>query len=87
MCKYQRYDNYDAINVDRVNDIPDDYYGVIGVPISYLNRHNPDQFHIIGQANTGSGKNYDLFKPIVNGVRKYKRILIRKNLYNPACDR
>lgn len=87
MCKYQKYDDYDAVNVDRVKDIPDDYYGVIGVPISYLNNHNPDQFDIMGQANTGSGKNYDLFKPVVNGVRKYKRILIRKICSIQHCNK
>ncbi|MGL5640472.1 MAG: adenine-specific methyltransferase EcoRI family protein [Mycoplasmoidaceae bacterium] len=52
--EYPKYDNYDAINVDHIKDIPEDYYGVIGVPISFLLKHNPNQFKIIG---LGIGKN------------------------------
>ena len=44
---YPKYDNYDAINVDKVSDIPCDYYEDIGVPITYLDRHNPEQFEIV----------------------------------------
>lgn len=44
---YPTYDNYDAINVDNVNDIPVDYKGVMGVPITFLGKYNPDQFKII----------------------------------------
>lgn len=46
--KYPHYDNYDAINVDKVADIPEDYEGVMGVPITFLNRHCPEQFEILG---------------------------------------
>ena len=45
--KYPTYDNYDAINVDKTEDIPKDYVGIMGVPISFLDKHNPDQFDII----------------------------------------
>lgn len=45
---YPKYDNYDAINADRVKDIPTDYEGIIGVPITYLGVHNPEQYEIIG---------------------------------------
>ncbi|MFH1170059.1 MAG: adenine-specific methyltransferase EcoRI family protein [Candidatus Vogelbacteria bacterium] len=45
--EYQKYDNYNAINVDRVSDIPMDYKGVMGVPITFLDKYNPDQFEII----------------------------------------
>ena len=45
--EYPLYDNYDAINVDNVNDIPVDYKGAIGVPITFLSKYNPDQFDII----------------------------------------
>ncbi len=45
---YPKYDNYDAIEVSKVKNIPKDYYGVMGVPITYLTKHNPDQFEIIG---------------------------------------
>ena len=46
--EYPKYDNYDAINVDKVPNIPADYDGVIGVPITFLDKYNPDQFEIIG---------------------------------------
>ena len=46
-AKYQKYDNYDAINVDKVNDIPKDYDGVIGVPITFFGKYNPEQFEIV----------------------------------------
>ena len=49
--EYPRYDNYDAINVDKTNEIPNDYDGVMGVPISFLNSYNPNQFEIIGGFN------------------------------------
>ncbi len=45
---YQKYDNYDAINIDNVNDIPIDYYDLMGVPISFLDKYNPEQFEIVG---------------------------------------
>lgn len=46
--KYPKYVNLDAINVDKISDIPCDYYGIMGVPITYLDRHNPDQFELVG---------------------------------------
>ena len=45
--EYPKYDNYDAINVDKVNEIPCDYYGVMGVPITFLDKYNPEQFEIV----------------------------------------
>ena len=48
---YPSYDNYDAINVNKVKDIPVDYEGIIGVPITFLNKYNPDQFEIVGLGN------------------------------------
>jgi hypothetical protein len=45
---YPTYDNYDAINVDTVKDIPEDYYGAMGVPITFMDKYNPDQFEIVG---------------------------------------
>ena len=55
--EYPHYDNYDAINVDKTKEIPRDYDGAIGVPISFLDKHNPDQFDILGitdrQNNSG----------------------------------
>ncbi|EED1400079.1 DNA methyltransferase, partial [Escherichia coli] len=48
---YQAYDNYDAIEVPRTNGIPGDYAGVMGVPISFLDKYCPEQFEIIWQAS------------------------------------
>ncbi|PJA20251.1 MAG: modification methylase [Deltaproteobacteria bacterium CG_4_10_14_0_2_um_filter_43_8] len=53
--EYPTYDNYDAINVDRTEQIPLDYAGVMGVPITFLHKYNPEQFEIIGQ---GQGNLY-----------------------------
>ena len=47
---YPKYDNYDAINVDKVADIPKDYDGMIGVPLTFLDKYNPDQFEIMGRS-------------------------------------
>lgn len=52
---YPHYDNYDAIEVSKVVDIPCDYAGVMGVPITFLGKYNPDQFEIIGMAKRGAG--------------------------------
>ncbi len=72
--KYPRYDNYDAINVDKVADIPCDYPGAMGVPITFLDKYNPDQFEILGNE-------YDLDIPkgrgYVSGKRMYSRIFIK----------
>lgn len=51
---YPSYDNYDAIEVDKVKDIPCDYNGVMGVPITFLEKHNPDQFEIVGVTQSWS---------------------------------
>ena len=54
--EYPRYDNYDAINVDKTVDIPCDYYGVMGVPITFLDKYNPDQFEIVAFRKGDDGK-------------------------------
>ncbi len=74
---YPRYDEYDAINVRTIRDIPYDYPGIMGVPITIINRYNSEQFEIVGEANHGSDNEYDLFKPTINGRLLFKRILIR----------
>lgn len=76
--KYPKYDNYDAINVHKVSEIPMDYDGIMGVPITYIKYHNNTQFEIVGEANHGSDNEFDLFKPKVNGKELFKRILIRR---------
>ena len=75
---YPKYDNFDAINVKKVADIPCDYDGIMGVPITYIKYHNGSQFEIIGEANHGSDNEFDLFKPKVNGKELFKKILIRR---------
>ena len=84
-ARYPKYDNYDAINVDKTVDIPKDYAGVIGVPISYLMHHNPELFEIVGTTDNGlcdkalwihpEEKHNE---PFINGKKKYTRILIRR---------
>jgi hypothetical protein len=46
--EYPKYENYDAIDVSKTSDIPEDYYGKMGVPITFMDKYNPDQFEIIG---------------------------------------
>ena len=75
---YPKYDNYDAINVDKTHMIPKDYDGVMGVPISFLDKYCPTQFRIVGVANHGKDSKYDLFKPTINGALVFKRILIQR---------
>ena len=55
---YPKYDNYDVIEVSRTCDIPYDYDGVMGVPLTYLDKYNPEQFEIIGIACGNSWANY-----------------------------
>ena len=64
---YPTYDNYDAINVDMTAEIPDDYYGVMGVPITFMDKYSPEQFEILGLSQKWgfglqSNKNYDDYK-------------------------
>jgi cytosine-specific methyltransferase len=75
--KYPKFDNYDAIYVPRTIDIPMDYDGVMAVPITFLKYYDSKQFEIVGEANHGSDGPYDLFKPILNGKEKYKRLLVK----------
>ncbi len=73
--EYPKYDNYDAINIDKTKDIPMDYKGAMGVPITFMDKYNPDQFEIMGNEydlNIDKGRGY------VNGKRKYSRIFIKK---------
>lgn len=72
-CYYLKYDNYDAIEVPVTEAIPSDYDGVMGVPITFLDKYNPNQFEIIKFRKGADGK--DL---AVNGKCPYFRILIRK---------
>ena len=75
---YPKYDNYDAINVDKTSESPMDYDGVMGVPITFLDKYNPEQFEIIGldryvEDNPKYGHRFT-----INGKETYARILIRR---------
>ena len=83
--EYPKYDNYDAINVNTYTDIPCDFDGVMGVPVTFLDKYNPKQFEIIWTTDRG-GDGYleDLKKPwdrydapVINGKGLYTRIFIR----------
>lgn len=77
--EYPKYDNYDAINVNKVSDIPVDYDGVMGVPITFMDKYNPDQFEIIGSDHYTVPKEFLVGgRFAINGERLYARILIRK---------
>ena len=76
--EYPKYDNYDAINVDKTKDIPFDYKGVMGVPITFLDKYCPEQFEIIAQMANTHIDEFNYGYPFIAGERKYARILIRK---------
>ena len=74
---YPKYDDYDAIEVGKTKNIPCDYAGAMGVPISFLDKYNPDQFEIVGidryvEDNPNYGKRFS-----INGKEIYARILIK----------
>lgn len=91
--EYPKYDNYNAINVDKTQDIPCDYPGLMGVPITFLDKYCPSQFEIVWQAsgNTRASTPREILEKIgykahpedrggcgvVKGKRLYSRILIR----------
>ena len=78
---HPKYDNYNAINVDKTTDIPSNYDGVMGVPISFLDKYNPDQFEILGTTRYHDGSNISNDINFVNGKLLYMRLLIRsKNI-------
>lgn len=79
---YPKYDNYDAIEVSKTCEIPMDYDGVMGVPITYLDKHNPEQFEIVGMANSARWIGDFPCYTIINGKKIYNRILIR----NLCCE-
>lgn len=82
--EYPKYDNIDAINVNKTKDIPCDYEGVMGVPVTFLDKYNPDQFEIINGVGRYAIIENEYSNPIgtfgtdVNGKHNYFRILIRK---------
>lgn len=83
--EYPKYDNYEGINVNKVSEIPCDYDGVMGVPITFLDKFSPEQFEIVGISGSlansividGSRKSGRFY---IDGKRMYDRIVIRKKV-------
>ncbi|HHT9146855.1 MAG TPA: adenine-specific methyltransferase EcoRI family protein [Candidatus Wunengus sp. YC61] len=85
--EYLKYDNYAAINVNRVSDIPMDYDGIMGVPITFFDKYNPDQFEVIDGLNrytvldvaglNENAVNNHLHMTEINGKSTYFRVLIK----------
>lgn len=76
--EFPKYDNYDAIEVSKTSDIPMDYDGIIGVPITFLDKFNPSQFEIVGIANSARWIGSYPCYTIINGRKIYNRILIKR---------
>jgi hypothetical protein len=82
---YKKYENFDAIEVSKVTDIPMDYEGVMGVPVTFLDKYNPNQFEILWTTDRGGDGMLNKIKlphtrydaPVVEGKGLYKRILIK----------
>ena len=84
---YPKYDNYDAINVNKTADIPCDYFGVMGVPITFLDKYNPEQFEILGLA-ASAGYRPEIVgiefvgekdaRPLINNKNTYARVFIKR---------
>ena len=83
--EYPKYDSYDVIEVGKTADIPADYEGVMRVPITFMDKYNPEQFEIVGVFNHGCDSEFDLAKPILNGKELYTRIAIRKRQSCKSC--
>jgi hypothetical protein len=86
--EFSKYDNYDAIEVGKVAEIPQDYDGVMGVPITFLDKYNPEQFEILGMSASAGydaeivgipkNENFKDARPLIKGKNTYARILIKK---------
>ncbi len=76
--EYPKYDNYDAINVNTTSDIPTDYEEVMGVPITFLDKYNPDQFEIVGLDRYIKDNPHYGHRFTIKGKETYARILIRR---------
>ena len=89
---YHMFDNYDCINIDRISDIPGDYDGMMGVPITFIDKWNPEQFEIIGLFCDRRSGNYlingdsryideghkSYVGPVIDGKAFFSRIVIKK---------
>ena len=75
--EYPKYDNYEIINVNKVSEIPLDYDGLMGVPITFFDKYNPDQFEILGLANSARWLDYE-FYTVIENRKIYNRVLIKR---------
>ncbi len=90
---YKKFDNYDAIYIKKSEDIPDGYYGVMGVPITFIDKWNQEQFEIVGLLSDNKGDGIYIFNGtetytderhkkskcgVIDGKRIYCRLLIKK---------
>lgn len=90
--EYPTYDNYDAIEVSKTNEIPSDYYGVMGVPVTFMNKYNPDQFEILGITDRDNNSGYktkeytqaEVAKP---GDLNRRAVIKIENQYKPTFAR
>lgn len=78
---YPRYYNYDALEVSRTKDIPEDWSGAMGVPITFLDKHNPDQFEILGLGIANLGLSVGV-KPYTPEHRKYRKEIQKRGVVN-----
>ena len=92
--EYKKFDNFDAINIDKTKDIPVDYTGLMGVPITFIDKWNPEQFELIGLfCDTRNGKylingdsryidegHKSYVGPVIDGKAFFSRILIKKKI-------
>ena len=76
--EYPKYDNYDAIEVSKVTDIPMDYEGIMGVPITFLDKYCPEQFEIVGQMMTTKVTEFNFGYPYIDGKKTFARLLIKR---------
>ncbi|MDR1498248.1 MAG: adenine-specific methyltransferase EcoRI family protein [Puniceicoccales bacterium] len=75
---YPQYDNYDAIEVSKTAEIPCDYYGAMGVPITFLDKYNPEQFEILGIDRYIEGNQTPNKRFMISGTEIYARIIIKR---------
>ena len=75
---YPKYDNYDAINVDKTSDIPCDYFEDMGVPITFLDKYNPEQFEIVGLDRYVPDNPRHGHRFTISGRETYARIFIKR---------
>lgn len=83
--EFPKYDNYDAIEVSKTKNIPINYKGLMGVPITFMDKYNPEQFEIIWTTDRGGDGMLEKYKkkhirfdaPVIKGTGLYKRILIK----------